>query len=470
MEFAGKLPVAHGIRGAALAEIGAAADPLAAGQLDIDDRGHLLVAGGLGFGVQAELDLPDQFPDVAPVDHAIGEFGEPGPALDQQDRHAEFHAELGLQLVFRAVVYECVGHVAVGADHDSDHLPGLDVVLADQVEHEPHAGVGERAARVRLDRHAGEGERPRVAELALDRFRVIPAPRGFHETAPRLQHDGRRSPAEAGEIGGDNSAFGRAARVKRLGHGAEVLAQAGGLAGAYAQRAARLLDVEPEHAGRAGRRGNCADRCGRMEAVVVVPGVDGLRQLGFRLDGKLVGGEHVQARAIVALAQRQHRRQRRGGGVREQAVDPVFGNGELRVVVIIGVDGDAVRERGEARRHFHGGTDDGRALVGRNAERLEIGAHDAAGFRGIAGKREPQGIEYRALAESHDIGGDVGGVRVRHEFCDIGGERSLTADTSAISLLAHFANPSSVRNALASSLSLARNLRASALVWKLVQD
>ena len=40
---------------------------------------------------------------------------------------------------------------------------------------------------------------------------------------------------------------------------------------------------------------------------IVMARVDRLRDLGLDLDGKLVGGQHVEPGAVVALAQRQHR-------------------------------------------------------------------------------------------------------------------------------------------------------------------
>ena len=58
--------------------------------------------------------------DVGAVDHGVGELGQAGLALDQQDGHAELHAELGLQLVLRAVMNQGVWHVSVGADLDLD--------------------------------------------------------------------------------------------------------------------------------------------------------------------------------------------------------------------------------------------------------------------------------------------------------------------------------------------------------------
>ena len=44
--------------------------------------------------------------------------------------------------------------------------------------------------------------------------------------------------------------------------------------------------------------------------------------------------------------------------MRQKAVDAVFGGGELRVVKIVGVNGNTVGKSGEARRRLDGGADD----------------------------------------------------------------------------------------------------------------
>ena len=88
--------------------------------------------------------------------------------------------------------------------------------------------------------------------------------------------------------------------MERLGHGAEVLAQARRLAGADAERAARLLDVEAQHARRARGGGDRADGGRGVEAVVVVPRVDRFRDLGLDFHAELVGGQHVEPRAVAA--------------------------------------------------------------------------------------------------------------------------------------------------------------------------
>src|SRR3546814_16916637 len=63
-------------------------------QVDVDDGRHLVVAGLLRLLADVEVDLLDHRLDVRPPDHLVGEFGQPGMALQQQDRHAELHREL----------------------------------------------------------------------------------------------------------------------------------------------------------------------------------------------------------------------------------------------------------------------------------------------------------------------------------------------------------------------------------------
>jgi hypothetical protein len=68
--------------------------------------------GRLGLGMHVELHLAISRLHVGAVDHRVGELLEAALALEEQDRHAEFHAELGLQLVRGPMVDQRVGHVA----------------------------------------------------------------------------------------------------------------------------------------------------------------------------------------------------------------------------------------------------------------------------------------------------------------------------------------------------------------------
>jgi len=113
--------------------------------------------------------------------------------------------------------------------------------------------------------------------------------------------------------------------------------------------------------------------------------------------------------------------------VREQPVDAVLGDRELRVVVIVGVDRHAVREGGEARRHLEPTADHGAAFGRGAAERAQVAAHDVAGPGDRAREREPDAVEDRALAQMRHLRGNVGGAGAGDEIGDVRGERFFAA-------------------------------------------
>ena len=280
---------------------------------------------------------------------------------------------------------------------------------------------------MRLDRHAGECERPRIAELAVDRSRIVTAARGFEEAASGFEDDGRRGEPELRELGRDHAAFARAPGVEGLHHGAEIFAQSRGLARGDAQRAPRLLDVEAEQLRDARAGGDGADRGRAVKAVLIVARVHRFGELGFDFHRDLISGEHVAPGAAVALADRQHRRQCRRRRMGEQPVDAVLGDGKLGVVVVVGMDRNAVGERGEARGHFHAGADDRAAFGDCAAERAQMLAHDMARLGNTARECQSDAVENGAFAEVHHVGGNVVGARARDEFGDVGGERWVCA-------------------------------------------
>ncbi len=197
----------------------------------------------------------------------------------------------------------------------------------------------------------------------------------------------------------------------------------GGLARADAERAAGGLAIEPEEAG--GSRGSPDRPAGRraVEAVLVVPRQDRFGDLAFDFDADLVGGHHVPAAATIALRQRQHGRQRRRGRMREQSVDTVLRDRELRVVVVVGVYRETVRERGEARGQAHAGADHDAAVLARDAERREVALRDAPGLRHGAGERQPQAVEHGAPSEMRDVRRNILRPRRDDEVGDVRGER-----------------------------------------------
>ena len=123
-------------------------------------------------------------------------------------------------------------------------------------------------------------------------------------------------------------------------------------AAAMPRACAVFVGVQPAQFCAGGGAAEGADGSGGVEAVVVVPGRDGLGDLAFDFDAHVIGREQVLPGAASRFAERERRRKHGDGGMREQSVDAIFGDGELRVVVIVGVDEDAVGEGGEARRRL----------------------------------------------------------------------------------------------------------------------
>src|SRR2546428_14141784 len=119
---------------------------------------------------------------------------------------------------------ERVGHVVVRTYGDA--LPPLrtQVVALNKIEYDTHAGMGQRAAGMRLDGHTRKRERPRIAELAVDHVRAVAAACRAEKTAVRFEPHGRCGKSERSQLRRDHAAFRRAAGVKRPGQCAEVLA------------------------------------------------------------------------------------------------------------------------------------------------------------------------------------------------------------------------------------------------------
>ena len=260
---------------------------------------------------------------------------------------------------------------------------------------------------MRLDRDTGKGEGPRIAEPAVDHVGAVAAARCAEKPAVGFETVQRRREPERRQLRRHDAAFGGASRMKRLGHRAEVFAQSGGLGGAEAQRAPRGFAIEAEQL--RGARGGADRTAGRgaVEAVLIVARHDRLGDLAFDLDADLIRGHQVAAAASVSLGERQRRRQRRCGRMREQAVDAILGHGELRVVVVVGVDGNPVGERREARGQTQVAADHGAAAVGGDAQRRKIAPRNVTRLRRGAGEREADAVEHRTLAKVGHVGGDV---------------------------------------------------------------
>src|SRR5690606_7739230 len=101
-----------------------------------------------------------------------------------------------------------------------------------------------------------------------------------------------------------------------------------------------------------------------------------------------------------------------------QAIDPVLGDGKLGVVIVVGMDADAVGESSEARRDLAVASDDG-GLAGCQAEIVQMPAHEFAAAGYGAGQAEAETVQDRLLADLHDFARKVFQLRVDDEFSDV---------------------------------------------------
>jgi len=90
----------------------------------------------------------------------------------------------------------------------------------------------------------GEIRAPGTIHANRDGGRIEAASRRMEEAARRLQNLFARRPPNRRKIRGDDSGFGRMARLERLRHGAEVFPQTSRLAGGNAERTPRALHIK----------------------------------------------------------------------------------------------------------------------------------------------------------------------------------------------------------------------------------
>src|SRR6202166_3386207 len=132
-------------------------------------------------------------------------------------------------------------------------------MLVNQAQHFAHGGVRQRAGRMRLDRNARRSERPRFPEAAHDRIRIESPAFGLKKSERRFQNINGGGPSEGGKIGGDSPVFRGVSRLKRFGHGTEIVAEAAAFGGSDSQSVNRLLHIKAaEPRARRGAAGGAA--------------------------------------------------------------------------------------------------------------------------------------------------------------------------------------------------------------------
>ena len=185
--------------------------------------------------------------------------------------------------------------------------------------------------------------------------------------------------------------------MKRLGHRAEVHADAACHARRDPDGAGRVLPVEPEDLGGACRRAEGANRARGVEAALVVVGLDRFGDLALDLEAGQEGFQELRPGDSELLPGGERRRERRHRRMRQEAEDPVRRARELRVVVIERVPRRRVCERREPRGSLHrvapehGGLRPARALS-------QLTADDAARLGRAAGQDHRAAVDQAAPA------------------------------------------------------------------------
>src|SRR3981081_3411936 len=293
MKLFGYFVLTHRIGWTPFSKIGAPCDYTPVFQVDLEDRRHLVVSRLLGFGIDIKMDAIDHGLDVGPVDYGVREFAESRLAFNQQDGDAELHAEFSLQIVFRVMMNECVGQVTIRAHFDPLHVRGFDLLGADEPLHLGHAGMRQRAARVRLDGDTGVGERPGLAELVEDGGRIVAATKSAEEASVSLQYLFGASPAESRQVSGKDSDLCGMAGMERLHHGSKVLAQAAALAGCDSEGAGDLRFIEVAKFGtRCSAAEHSAGSSG-MKSVLIVAGRYCFCNLALDFHAQVIGHEKI---------------------------------------------------------------------------------------------------------------------------------------------------------------------------------
>ena len=114
----------------------------------------------------------------------------------------------------------------VSTDANFGNLIWLDIVVSNKLEHHRHGRMRQRSGWMRLDRNAGIGKGPRVADLAKNRIVIIAAGCGAVEASGGLEHvaGGRKTATD--EVDRNDATLGGTAWVERLGHRPEIFSEA----------------------------------------------------------------------------------------------------------------------------------------------------------------------------------------------------------------------------------------------------
>src|SRR6266404_358614 len=139
----------------------------------------------------------------------------------------------------------------------------------------------ERSRLERFDGDTGGSEGPRVAEFVLNGVEIIAAARRMEKAARRFQYLVGGGPAELRQSGGDNTRLCCAAGMKRLGHRAEILSQAGRLSAGDPQCKQSAVEIEALQLGDCCGGPKCAAGSGAVKTLIIMTRRDRLGDLAL---------------------------------------------------------------------------------------------------------------------------------------------------------------------------------------------
>ncbi len=173
-------------------------------------------------------------------------------------------------------------------------------------------------------------------------------------------------------------------------------------------------------------------RAASVKSVFIVPRCDRLGDLTLHLHADVVGQKQIPARHRFAFGQSQSRRKRRHRRVRQQTVDPVLGDRELGVIVVIGMDSNRIGERGKSGCGLQGCASEGRSNhrrhPTRDSIRFEIGLHEFAGLSHRSAQGQSQAVQNRFPGQFKDLGRHLRVACIHNEVSDIRSYRLGLAD------------------------------------------
>ena len=258
-------------------------------------------------------------------------------------------------------------------------------------------------------------------EAADNRIGIETAAFGLKKSERRFQDIVGGCPSERREVNRQRPVFGCMPRLERLGHGTEIISEASAFGSDHAESILCLQWIQASQLGAGRGAAKRSASAGGMKALIVMTGRNGLGNLAFNFHADVVGQHQIFSRSPSQLTDCECWREHSHRGVREKAVNAVLRRGQLRIVEIIGVNGNSVGKRREARMRLHCGANDAGLHIA-HPKRLHILTHQRRHGGTRAGQRQSKTVQNRLLAQIDYVPRNVLVLRVDDEFGDILGK------------------------------------------------